>query len=155
MKILTVYYSRSGNTEKVAQEIASNLNSDLERINDLKDRERTFNGWLIAGKDASQKSMTEIGYTKNPDDYDLVIIGTPVWAWTMSPAIRAYLNENSFRKVAFFCTYGATKGKTFNHMEQMSEKPLETLDLNGMMVEKKGSMKKIGKFCSTLINRME
>ena len=78
MKKLVVFYSRSGNTQKVALEIARSLRADVDEIIDLKDRTRKIIGWLIAGKDASQKKLTEIKFKKDPKNYDLVIIGTPI-----------------------------------------------------------------------------
>jgi len=154
MKVLTVYYSRSGNTERLAQEIATRMGADIDRIVDRKDRGRTFNGWLIAGKDASQKMETDIVFDKDPDEYDLVIVGTPVWAWTMSPAVRTYLGQHPFKKVAFFCTYGALKGKTFAHMEEMSKRPLGTLGMSGKKIDNRSSEKVIGEFCSLLKKEM-
>jgi flavodoxin len=106
MKILVVSYSRSGNTKKIAEQIAKKLDADFDEVIDMKDRHRKIIGWLIAGKDAMAKEKTEIKYKKDPTEYDLVIVGTPIWAWTMTPAIRTYLTENKFSEVAFFCTYG-------------------------------------------------
>lgn len=155
MKVLTVYYSRSGNTERVAQKIAKRMGSDIDRIVDMKDRDRTFNGWLIAGKDASQKMETDIAFNKDPDDYDLVIVGTPVWAWTMTPAIRTYLSQRQFKKVAFFCTYAALKGKTFKHMEELSKRPLGTLCMNGKNTNNGSSDRMVGEFCSLIEDEMK
>jgi len=52
--------------------------------------------------------LTEIAQTtKVPDDYDLVIIGTPIWAWKPTPAIRTYISQNNLagKKVALFYTF--------------------------------------------------
>lgn len=155
MRILTVYYSRSGNTERVAEKIAKTLGSEIDRIIDRKDRDRIINGWLIAGKDAKQRMQTDIDHNEDPQDYDLVIIGTPVWAWTMSPAVRTYMDKHPFRKVAFFCTYGALKGKTFDEMEDLSKKPLKTLGINGMKVNTMQSEKRIQEFCSSILHEMK
>ena len=44
--------------------------------------------------------------TKNPSDYDLIIIGTPVWASNVATPIYTYLMEynKEFKKIASFCT---------------------------------------------------
>jgi flavodoxin len=154
MKVLTAYYSRSGNTERVAEKIATKMGADIDRIVDRKDRDRTFNGWLIAGKDASQKVETDIVHDKDPEDYDLVIVGTPVWAWTMSPAVRTYLSQHKFKRVAFFCTYGALKGKTYTHMEELSKRPLGTLGMSAKKIDNVSTEKTIGEFCSSLENEL-
>ena len=85
MKALVVYYSRSGVTRKVAQALAAALGAEIEEIVDTKDRSGA-GGWLKAGADASLKRLTAIQpMTKDPAGYDLVVIGTPVWGWTMTP----------------------------------------------------------------------
>ena len=84
MKSLVVYYSRTGNTKFVAEEIAAEIGADIEEIVDLKSRAGTM-GWLSAGRDATINRQTKIAETKrNPADYDLVVVGSPVWAWSPS-----------------------------------------------------------------------
>jgi len=57
--ILVVFYSRSGNTKKVATDIASALGADLEEIVEKKNRQGNL-GWLSGGRDAMKKAQTEI-----------------------------------------------------------------------------------------------
>ncbi len=128
MKTLIAYYSRTGNTKQVAETLAEKLDADIDEIKDMKDRSGIV-GWLMGGKDAFRENTTEIAFKKDPKDYDLVVIGTPVWAGTMTPAVRMYL-KNNFKKVAFFCTYGGSEGKTFAEMQKISKKPVATLGLN-------------------------
>ena len=106
MKSLVVYYTRTGNAKFVAETIAAELGSDIEEIVDLKKRAGKL-GWMMAGKDASQEKQTQIGPTiRVPQDYDLIVLGTPVWAWKPTPAIRTYIAKNdlSGKKVALFFT---------------------------------------------------
>jgi len=106
MKSLVVFYSRTGNTKFVAEEIAAELGADLEEIVDLKSRGGKI-GWISAGRDASGNRQTRIGETKrDPKDYDLVVVGTPVWAWSPSAAVRTYLAKHDFteKNVALFFT---------------------------------------------------
>src|SRR3989339_644824 len=94
MKTLIVYYSRTGTTKRVAEAIAEKLGADLEEIVDKKDRKGAM-GYLTAGRDATLRRLTEIEpLKKRAEDYDLVIIGTPIWSWNMSVAVRAYLSLN-------------------------------------------------------------
>lgn len=106
MKSLVVYYTRTGNAKFVAETIAAELGSDLEEVVDLKKRAGKL-GWMSAGKDASQEKQTQIGPTSRvPQDYDLIVLGTPIWAWKPTPAIRTYIAKNdlSGKKVALFFT---------------------------------------------------
>lgn len=128
-KILVVYYTRTQITEGVAKDIAQKLNADIEAITEKdKDRSGLF-GYLRAGWEASQCKASEINTpTKNPQDYDLVIIGTPIWAWKMTPAVRAYISsyKDKIKKVAFFTTAGGTAADDIvKAMEELSGKKPE------------------------------
>ena len=106
MKTLVVYYSRTGNTKFVAEKVTSELKADIEEVVDLKKRNGRF-GFLKAGYDATRGNETKIGETqKLLGEYDLIVIGTPVWNSRPASAIRTYLKRNDFagKKVAVFCT---------------------------------------------------
>ena len=104
MKTLVVYYTRTGNSKFAAETIAAELGADIEEVIDLKKRQGRL-AFLPAGRDAMRGKETEIAQTsRNPTDYDLMIIVQPVWAGSPTPAIRTYVNRNdlSGKKVALF-----------------------------------------------------
>jgi len=104
MNGLVVYYSRTGKTKSVAEKIAFELKAEIEEVVDLKNRDGWF-GFLKAGFDATLGRETEIGeMRKSPRDFDLIVVGTPVWNSRPSSAIRTYLKRNdlSEKKVAIF-----------------------------------------------------
>jgi flavodoxin len=110
-KVLVVYYSRTGNTKRAAEDIARALHADIERLIDKKDRAGA-GGYFAAGMDATRGKQTELEpLTFDPSRYDLVVIGTPVWSWTMTPAVRTYLDATRARlnRFAVFTTSGGTK----------------------------------------------
>ena len=110
MRILIVYYSKTGNTEKVAQTLAREIGADLEKIIDQKKR-NGFIGYFTGGRDAIKKRLTEIApLSKKTLEYDLIVMGMPVWGWNLVPAIRTYLAQNNkqIKKYAFFVTSGDT-----------------------------------------------
>lgn len=147
-KILVVYYSKTGNTKNVGKKISKFLKTDIEQIIDKTDRSG-IKGWLIGGRDAMRKKYTEIIFKKNPFEYDLIIIGTPTWAWTVTPAIRTYLKNNKkIKKIAFFGTNGGSPGKTFVEMEKLSKKPIAVLSINEKNIV--SSDINIKKFCDKL-----
>jgi flavodoxin len=126
LKILIVFYSRTGTTKKLAEEISKCIeNCEVEEIFDTQKREGTA-GYLASGKDAVLKKKARIKETKkNPADFDLVIIGTPVWVLTMSSPIRTYIikNKNRFKRIALFCTMGSMgEDNTFMDMEKLCDK---------------------------------
>jgi flavodoxin len=120
MKILVAFYSRTGSTKNIAENIAKKLNADIEEIIDLRNRKGIL-GWLLAGRDAFRKRSTTLRkLQKNPSDYDVVILGTPLWAGRMAPAIRTYLSISKIKKAAFFITCaGSPVDKTFQEMGEL------------------------------------
>ena len=145
METLVVFYSRSGSTKKIGEEIAKTLNADIDEIIDRKDRSG-IKGLFTGPIDILLDKHTKIESKKNPLEYDLVIIGTPVWLGTMTPAIKTYLADNDFNRVAFFCTYGSTPGRTFNEMEKSTRKPEAVLGIVKKEIEKDETKEKIKNF---------
>lgn len=117
---LLIYYSRTWITRKVAEYIKQLIACDVEEIVDKKNRSGIL--WYIwAGRDASLKKLTKINETTlNPWDYDTIIIGTPVRDFTMSSAIRTYIQNhkgNLPSKIIFYCTMaGGWERTTFQDM---------------------------------------
>ncbi len=150
MKALVVFYSRTGMTKDVAVRISEELDSDIEEIFDVKSRKGIF-GYIRSAFESIFKNMPKIKKTEvDPSDYDLVIIGTPVWAENMASPVRSYLfqNNDSLNRVAFFCTM-LSKGskKTFLEMEKLSEfNPLACLSLTDKGIKQEKHIKKVKEF---------
>ena len=122
MKYLVAYYSRTGNTKQLAHQIAQALNADIDEIIDKKKR-KGVGGWLSAGRDATGKRDTEITVKNNPLDYEVIIVGSPVWASNLTPAIRKYLATYSLKskKVAFFATSDSDdQSEVFTQMKALA-----------------------------------
>ena len=155
MKSLIVYYSRTGTTKKVADKLADKLKADKEEIIDFKNRKGAV-GYIIGGKDAMTKKLTKINeLKKNPENYDLLIIGTPVWAFTMAPAIRTFLIKikDYNKKIALFFTAGSSgMKKTLTQMKELlpKSKLTATLALTTSEVVNKGYDKKLDIFIKNL-----
>jgi len=133
MKTLILFYSRTGTTRKVAEKLANVLGADIEEVSDNINRSG-LRGYIISGRDAVKKKLVKINpINHNVLDYDLVIIGTPVWAWSMSNPIRSLITEqkDNFKQVAFFCTQGGEGNQgAISDMIKLSEKePMATLSL--------------------------
>src|SRR5688500_4540577 len=109
-RALIAYYSLGGNTDRVAKDLAMRLGADLERIGDRKTR-RGWLGLIGAAFDSIREHPAALDRTvKDPKDYALTIVGTPIWAGKITPAVRAYLsiNRGTLNAVAFFTTSGST-----------------------------------------------
>ncbi len=150
MKILVVFYSRTGNTRKIAESIESCLGCDIEEIIDTKNRSGIF-GYMMAGRDSFlKKSSTIKELQKDASSYDLVIIGSPVWAWNVPAPLRTYLSreKNNFKKVAFFCTMdGNDSSGLFGEMKKLAGKdPIRMLDVRSSEVKDESYLKKVQEF---------
>lgn len=140
MKSLVAYYSRTNVTKKLANEIAGKINADTEEIIPKVNYQGKM-GFARGGKHAIQEKIIDLDTLKyDPSEYDVVYIGTPVWAGKSSTPVLSYLkqNEGKFSNVKFFVTAGGSKDfeKTIKQMEDYSLKPLKTLTLTTKEVKK-------------------
>lgn len=107
-RILVVYYTRTGTTQQLARWIAAAVDADLDRIVDRARRSGVL-GYLRCGWEAGLQRLVPIDPpVRDPTQYDLVIVGTPIWGASVSSPVRSYLeaHRNELRTVAFFCTEG-------------------------------------------------
>lgn len=125
MKTLVVYYSKSGNTRRVAEEIAKSLGGETEELLEIGAKRSGVLGFLFAGRDGMRGRPSKIEAPKRrPADYDLLFIGSPVWGWNLVPAVRSYLGAADLRgkPIAFFCTMGSNGDKkTFVSMRELCQ----------------------------------
>lgn len=150
MQALVVYYSRTGHTKKVGDEIAKELRCDTEELVDTVNRSGPI-GWLNSGRQGMRKELTKLKpIQKDPANYDLVIIGTPIWSRNVSSPVRTYLAENKdkLKKVAFFCTEGSTGSEVaFKSMEELcGKKPAGTLVVKAKDISQGSYADKVKKF---------
>ena len=133
MKTLVVFYTRTNHTKSVAESIATKCGADVVQIKDAHHRTGVLNYFML-GKDAILKRLAKIQpVDKDAGDYDLIILGTPVWSFSVSSPMRAYIAEHSssFNQVAFFCTEGGSGGeRAFKQMSAMiGKQPVATLEV--------------------------
>jgi len=125
MKTLVVYYSRTGNTEAVAEGISKALDADIERIAEEGVKREGIIGWLLAGRDGMLKRKSVIRPPKTETEgYDRIYIGSPVWSFDLVPAIRSYMSalEWKGKKVGLFCTMdGSGAERTFKSMLELAK----------------------------------
>ena len=140
MRILVVFFSRSGVTERAAAALRDVLEASdgvqvrVEPLRETTSRKGVL-GWLRSGRDAMLKRTSDAGPVECAmSDFDLLVVGTPVWAWDASPAVRTFLEQSPTelpRHVAFFCTMGGTGAtRTFRTLGQLAgREPIATLSL--------------------------
>ena len=115
MKICIIYHSESGNTRHVAQHLSSVFDSKLVEINDVA-HHLQLTKFLIWCKMAHGEELTKT----EPEsidvlEYDLIVFGSPVWAFKPTPAIHtAIVNLKGCmgKPAVAFSTHGGRPGQT-------------------------------------------
>ncbi len=122
MNTLIVYYSHEGNTEYVAQKIASACGFNTLRLAPAKEYPaRGFRKFFWGGKSSVMAETPALmPYTFNAEDYDRIVFGFPVWAGNVTPPIRTFVKEQNLtgkRIAAFACQSGAGAEKAFGKLK--------------------------------------
>ena len=153
MRTLVVFYSRTGHTRLVAEEIRNNLDCDMEEIFDTKNRSGLL-GLLGLLKDRNQKLTILKDLKNDPSDYDLLIIGTPVWGDRVSIPVRTYIHQNQekFKNVAFFSTAGGDKfDGVFKEMKELCQaSPVKTLGIREKEIKDGSYQSQVAEFVKNI-----
>ena len=123
MKTLIVYYSLEGNTAYAAQAIASALGADVLRLEPVKAYPTSgFKKFFWGGKSAMMAERPKLQpYAFQPERYERIIFGFPVWAGNVTPPLRTFIAENrealrDKRIAAFACQGGSGAEKAFGKL---------------------------------------
>ena len=127
-KKLVAYFSVSGVTAKVAQEIAAVENADCFEIKPETPYTMEDLDWTnkqsrstLEMSDLNCRRAT-IGCVKNMAEYDVVFVGFPIW-WGREPsAVDTFLTAYDFggKKIVPFCTSGGSDiGKTCERIQSL------------------------------------
>lgn len=91
MKTMIAYYSRTGHTEKVVNDLAKKIGAQVERIEG--EHESSTSGKALSSlltlKAEIKPCKTDLS------DVDFLIVATPVWADGPSPYMEKYLSSVS------------------------------------------------------------
>ncbi len=141
-KVLIVFYSHTGSTKVMAKKIAREICADILEIKPAKEVTKSGLKFLWGGAQAVMKKEPELKpLKKDPEDYDVIIIATPVWASNMTPPVRTFLNKHMARKkkVALIAKADGNAGKTIPSMKELLVKCkiIATLELVGNYADKK------------------
>ena len=123
MKKLVVFYSYTGNTKMIAENIQRKLNCDILEIKPVKPYSTDYQTVVD-----EEQNNSSVGKTpdiqkidKNLNDYDEIIVGTPVWWYTIAPVIRTFLTQNdlSNKTIKPFATNAGWLGHTFQEIQKL------------------------------------
>lgn len=122
LRILVVYYSFEGNTKLIAESMAKETGSDILKLEVVKPISNDATKYIVGGKQAILKEKPKLmPYEFKAENYDVLFIGTPIWAWNYTPALRTFFAENSIKnkKIALFSCCGSSNGKTFENIKKV------------------------------------
>ena len=123
MKKLIIFYSYTGNTRKVAKYMAEKIGADIEEIKtDISyssDYDKVVEDAKAMIREKRTPKIKDIAV--NLDNNDTIILGTPVWWYSMAPAMRSFLSQHNLKgkKIYMFATNGGWLGHTFEDMKEL------------------------------------
>ena len=122
-KKLVVFFSYTGNTKKIAYEIKDKLNCDILEIKTVVPYSTNYQT-VVDDEQNSEASnhLPEIqNININVDDYDTIILGTPVWWYRPTPAIRTFLTTYDLtnKTIIPFATNAGWLGRTFKEIKSL------------------------------------
>ena len=122
MKTLLVYYSYTGNTKIIVDIIKEKVDCDVVELKPKtpfleEDYQAIVDKYQSNESSKECVEIEDIGVDLSK--YDKVIIGTPVWWYTITPVLREFLKNNdlSQKQVYAFATNAGWLGRTFKEIE--------------------------------------
>lgn len=123
MNKLIVYFSYTNHTKEIATRIQQKLNCDMVEIKTVIPYSDDYQS-VVDDEQNSEASnhlpeIQEIGVDLN--EYDEIILGTPVWWYRPVPAIRTFLTQNdlSGKTIKPFATNAGWLGRTFEEIKKL------------------------------------
>ena len=122
-KKLIVYYSYTGHTKMIAESIQKKLGCDILEIKPVTPYSTDYQKVVDEeqNNESSGKTPDIQEIDKDLSKYDEIIIGSPVWWYTIVPVIRTFLKENdlSGKTIKPFATNAGWLGQTFKEIERL------------------------------------
>ncbi len=116
-KVLVAYYSQSGNTRAIAEQIQARFGGDMFEITPATPYPADEAGTIaVAGQQREAGTLPELSATvENIADYDIVFIGSPIWYGAASLPVMSFVAAHDFagKTVVPFYTCGGGDAGTF------------------------------------------
>ena len=110
-KTLILYYSETGTTQTVAQELQQQLGADIEGIEVVEPYSGIFQETIQRCQREMQAGTTPAlqPLKSKLSDYDTIFLGYPIWFGTYAMPIASLLRDNDFdgKTIVPFCTFGS------------------------------------------------
>ena len=122
-KKLVVYYSYTGHTKMIAKRIEEKLGCYILEIKPIIPYSTNYQ--TVVNKEQNNESSNKTPQIEKIDKdlkkYDEIIIGSPVWWYTIAPVIRTFLKQNdlSGKTIKPFATNAGWLGQTFKEIKKL------------------------------------
>lgn len=110
-RILTLYFSRSGNTETIAKYINEEVGGDLLKLENKVAYPTDYDEVLaMAQKEKEENARSELATQINIDNYDVIFVGYPIWCYTLPMSIYSFFDSYDFtgKIIIPFTTHGTS-----------------------------------------------
>lgn len=110
-KTLVLFYSQTGATRAVAEELQRQLGCDIDSVVAINpydgDYAQTIARWMQERNDSVTVEIRPIA--SNLDEYDTIFLGFPIWGGTYALPMATFLANNGLngKKVVTFATFGS------------------------------------------------
>ncbi|MEI3160711.1 MAG: flavodoxin [Oscillospiraceae bacterium] len=96
MRSLILYYTYHGNTQRIAERIHAAIGGDIAHIDTVEPYTGDYDDVVAQGeREVKQGYLPPLKPMDiDLDRYDTIVLGTPVWWYTCSPAMRAFLTAH-------------------------------------------------------------
>ena len=145
-QMLVTYFSWSGSTKNLAEEIQRQTNADIYRIEPLvpyTDDYQTL-AYQISNKEKEENARPALKDTLSTlNDYDIIFVGCPVWWFDAPMIIHSFLECKDYhfegKTIIPFCTHaGSGLSSTISSIEKIctGATVLDGLAIAGTTVQK-------------------
>lgn len=103
-KVLTVYFSHSGNTRECARQINERVGGDMLELVPVQPYPRDYDAVVAQAKRELHSGYHPALQTKIPDltGYDVIFVGSPNWWNTVAPPVMTFLAGHDLTDKAIF-----------------------------------------------------
>jgi len=104
--------------ELIAKELDATI-LELKLVQEPKSKD--YMKYYLGEKQVLMKTEPKLRpYDINPADFDLIILGTPIWSGTFAPAIRTFLSHEKIKdkKIALFYSFAVKRGLISKHLRK-------------------------------------
>ena len=122
MKTLVVYYSFEGDSKFIGDYIAKEFSATVLELKLKKEvKNKDFMKNYLGKKQVLMKTEPRLQpYDVKFADYDLIIMGTPIWFGTFAPALRAFFGQEKIenKQIALFYCFAVKYDSISRHIRK-------------------------------------